>query len=430
MNMTNYLRETSTRERSMFFQGTRNPVFFGFRILAEGPITPEKLKAGLKHNQKRFPQFGAVVHITAEKKQFLTTENCPDIPVVQVELKDGSWEEILARVISLPFCMDAEPPVKIYRRDIPGEKTTELFFVFHHAVCDGLSGILFIDTLFRFISGQNIDLPFGEVNPEITDLMTDEDIRDFKTRELPEWFRNRPPIDNSLTASMQVFNRKEFIIHSFPINSEMSNGIISAAKENGSTVHAVIGAAFLQAFAEEFGEKEGFRRTIQSPVNLRPLLKKEAVLYPGCYIGIIKAEADCTPGKKIWEIARDIKTGFLGETENKKHLYPYFVYLTQGLEGIKDPEAFFEQRSPWPMDYDFSLSNLGNISLRKTYGLFCIHEVYGPTFSAANGERVIGFNTFRDSIRFTFIHEKDCFSGSAAQRIINTALESLESIIP
>ncbi|GAH99830.1 unnamed protein product, partial [marine sediment metagenome] len=106
----------------------------------------------------------------------------------------------------------------------------------------------------------------------------------------------------------------------------------------------------------------------------------------------------------------------------------YYFFNEYFLDDIEDPELFYANRPHQPMDYDFSLSNLGRIQTQKKYGNYEIEKVYGPIFSAIRGERVIGVATHQEKMFFTCIYDKDCFSYDIGSSIIQKALDIFHDI--
>ena len=115
---------------------------------------------------------------------------------------------------------------------------------------------------------------------------------------------------------------------------------------------------------------------------------------------------------------------------NKSPMYFAFRAKVKGtIKKFEDPELYYANRPSQPMDYDFSLSNLGRIQTQKKYGNYEIEKVYGPIFSAIRGERVIGVSTHQGRMFFTCIYDKDYFGYDTGSSIIQKALDMFHDII-
>jgi hypothetical protein len=151
--------------------------------------------------------------------------------------------------------------------------------------------------------------------------------------------------------------------------------------------------------------------------------------YFGLFNGILKVEIDCSPERTIPEIAQDINKKLKEQLDNYDPLIGYYFFNEYALKGIKDPELFFANNPGQPMDYDFSLSNLGRIQMQKEYGNYEIGEFYGPIFSAIRGEKVISVNTHQGIMFFTFIFDKNFSNSSTCRNIIKRSLDMFQDII-
>jgi hypothetical protein len=79
--------------------------------------------------------------------------------------------------------------------------------------------------------------------------------------------------------------------------------------------------------------------------------------------------------------------------------------------------------------YDLSLSNLGRLALGTSFGSVRLEAIWGPTFSAINGERVIGVNTQDGVLRMTDIWDPDVCDSAAFDRIRDLARAKLASFL-
>ena len=80
------------------------------------------------------------------------------------------------------------------------------------------------------------------------------------------------------------------------------------------------------------------------------------------------------------------------------------------------------------MNYDVSFSNLGRVSLRKKYGKLVLEELYGPTFSATKGERVIGALTLDGELFMTLIYDAACFDHETGKKIWAKVRDAVRAI--
>ncbi|KMQ49819.1 hypothetical protein CHISP_3283 [Chitinispirillum alkaliphilum] len=404
------------------------PMFFAFHLKFSGNISLEDLNKALSLVRKVYPLSAVRVEFKPPKKQILTTQNVPDYSV-KVEQPDTDWKQIVASELGKEFDDSTGPMVKFNM--IPNQDTTHLVAIFHHAVSDGMSAVLFLKKLYRILCTNHGAEQF-EVNwaPTLTEFLTD-DIKDELTRaEFPDWLKYKKHLQTEIVPRPEdiPFESTDFHLYSLQLNKENTLEIIKASKEYGVTVHSYLGAILLLLFADEFGEKQGYQRVIQCPVSFRPFMKNEASEAFGIYNGIIKSKIDCSPGRSFESVILDIHNSLhkmIKSTDTLKH---YYFFIDHMLKGVSDPEAlFYSRKEEAGVDYDFSLSNVGVIKFDDSENKSRILECHGPIFSAQDGEIVIGVNTAEERLSLTMIFEKDRFPALAAQKIMQKLESKLAS---
>lgn len=422
-------RETIAYERILYHMGNTTLMYFAFRVKVNSIIKKSELEEALSKVQQKHPLARVRVIMTKDKKQFIkqfiTTENVPGIPLHEFDGNKTYWKTIVSEKLCKSFDIFKGPMIRVFL--VQRKDNSDVVVVFHHAICDGLSAVVFLHDVFSFLAEPNTPVnPYAEA-PVFTKLIKKDILEIIKKKELPEWLKNR---DNSelKPPKKEPFPKPDYVIHNWFFTEDKTKKIISLAKETGASVHGILGAVLLKAFAQEFGPKDGFNRVLQSPVSFKPFLVDKAKEYFGLFNGILTAEIDCSPKRTIPEIAVDIYTKLKEQLEKYDPLVGYYFFNEYMLDGIKDPELFYANRPTQPMDYDFSLSNLGVIQMQKKYGKYEIEKVYGPTFSAIRKERVIGVITHQGRMFFTCIYDKNCFDHSVGSRIIQKALDMFHDI--
>lgn len=421
-------RETISYERVLYYMGDKSPMYFAFRVKVKGAIKKSELEEALLKVQKKHPLAGVRVEMTKDKKQFITTENVPKIPLIEFNRDETSWKDVVKEELCKPFDIFKGPMIRVFL--IQRENISDVVAVFHHGLCDGLSAVLFLHDVFLFLA--NPDMPVNPYTdaPIFSKLIKKNILEIIRKRELPDWLKNKEYLNLELKPPQEEpFPQPDFAIHNWFFTEDKTKKIISLAKENNISVHAILGAVLLEAFAQELGEKDGYERILQCPVNFKPFLVDKAKKYCGLFNGILKVNLDCSPQRTILEIAVDIYTELKEKIDNYNPLDSYYFFNEYFLDDIEDPELFYANRPTQPMDYDFSLSNLGRIQTQKKYGNYEIEKVYGPIFSAIRGERVIGVTTHQGRMFFTCIYDKDCFSYDTGSSIIQKALDIFHDII-
>jgi hypothetical protein len=169
---------------------------------------------------------------------------------------------------------------------------------------------------------------------------------------------------------------------------------------------------------------------IQSPVNLRGQLSPPVGDDFGCYVSLAKTSVDCSPHRQFWDIARDVRDG-LSRASTPEKLMGHFVVMQATAQKVTDLDSLLEmmkRRAPeMAIDYDLSLSNLGQVRFPVRYGALQLQALYGPTFSAAEGDRIVGVTTFDGRMHFTFVYRKSTLDQATGEAIWNQAMDRLRA---
>lgn len=413
-------RETSSYERILYYMGNATLMSFAFRIKINGNIAQNELDSALVKVQKKHPLARVRVEMTSDKKQFITTENVPKIPLHESGAEKADWKTTIKTELCRRFDIFKGPMIRVFL--IQSKGISDIIFIFHHAICDGLSAIVFLEDLLSFLADPGLPVnPYSEA-PGLTELIKKDIIDAIEEKGLPEWIRNME-IPELKPRKEEPPPNPDFAIHDWSFTEDQTNKITSFAKENNVSVHAVLGAVLLRAFSVEMKEKNGFKGVLQSPVSFRPFMVDEAEGYFGLFNGILTADIDCSPDRTISKMALEIYTKLKSQLNNYEPLDGYYFYGKYFLKNVEDPELFYANRTNEPINYDFSLSNLGRIQMQKQYGNYSIEEIYGPIFSAIKGEVVFSVTTHQGKMFFTCIYDRECFDYTAGSSIIQKAMD-------
>lgn len=419
-------RKASTLELFMTAQGRHKPVHFGYRILVGRPLAAADLEPALARLRARHPALAA--RIAAEgRSRWIDTEGVPGFAVKEYG-PGPSWEEILSAEISARFDDLRGPGARFALR--PLGKDTELFASFHHAFGDGRASAMVLDELFRLLAGEELPAA-SDGAPSLYDSIL-PDIEE-ELRAMPRPADDGPP---PFPPAEEIARRKarpyrapeRFSLSGWEVPAAELERLLALAKAHGLTLHSLLGAAWLRASAEVLSGGKEWTRTIQCPVDYRTYLKEGARGGYGVFNGIVTCPVDCSPGRGLLEIARSIKEGIAAERGGKRDLFDYYLYK-DGLDGVDDYEAFVVGFPENPPNYDFSLSNLGRIDIAAEYGDMRVTGVFGPTFSALNGERVIGVNTQAGVLRMTYIFDPAAADEATGLAILEGAKRNLGALL-
>jgi hypothetical protein len=403
------------------------PLHFGLCLRLGAEVGEAALRAALDETRRQHLLMSVRMVQDGAGRYFVDTEGVAPFPVTVHPASERPWTALLDEEIRAPFRMDVGPSSRFALR--PTATGTELYATFHHAFADGHAAVRCLDLLLAVLGGAGRATPADRDHPLCESLRPE--VAEALSRRPPPALTPPPQLDPAeLRRRLAAPYRAPaaFTIRSWALSREETSRLAEASRAAGVTVHAALGAAWLLASAQVLGGDGRWRRTIQSPVDLRRHLRDEARDAYGIYFGIVTAEVDCAPGRPFVEIARDVKAGIEAQRSDLKDVEEPWGYR-DAFRDVADPDAVVVSFPPWPPNYDFSLSNLGRLPLAARYGSLPVEAVWGPTFSAIHGERVIAVNTHDGVLRMTDIWDPAERDSAACDRIRALAREQLAAFL-
>jgi len=231
---------------------------FAFRVKVEPIIKKSDIKQALLKAQHKHPLAGVRVVMIKDKnqfiRQFITTENVPEIPLQELDGNKTDWKAVIAEELCRHFDIFKGPIIRVFL--IQGKISSDIVVIFHHAICDGLSAVVFLHDMLLFLADKDRPVnPYPEA-PVFTKLIKKDILEIIKKKKLPEWVRNRDNAEQK-PIKKESFPKPDYVIHNWFFDEDKTKKVISLAKANSVSVHGILGAILLKSFAYEFGQKEG-----------------------------------------------------------------------------------------------------------------------------------------------------------------------------
>ncbi len=392
-------RNIATPERYMLFFGEQYPLNFGFKLRLDAAFDEERAIQTLKSIARRHALlFSHQEYTIGKKKDLVFDEN--DIPLLVGKAPaDKQWEQHLLERMVFRFDPFKGPLFRLDWRNTG--KECELFFVFHHGAADGIGTVYFIHDFLTHYAGMNVDVPDTALMPSLYEAMREDIYHELLKRPEPAWKKESPPPPKPYTVA--EYSYPDYYLRFFEMSEGGLRRLASEAKAAAETVNSYLGALILKRSAQIFGPKEGYRRTIQCPVDLRQYLKEDYRPIAASYNGIVKVAVDCS--METVEMAACIRKGIADNRAGMKDIEEYFQFR-DSFDNVEDPESLMMSFPPDTIDYDFSFSNLGRTIIAPDYNSIRVTEMYGPVFTAVFGETVIGLNTTNGVLRMSLIFSK------------------------
>ena len=421
------LRELYSSERFMCKIGQEEPIFFTMTARIIGDLTLSELESALyKARQKHLLTAVRMVEGDQGRPWFEATD-AADIPLRVIE--DGTdqlWLSAIAEELAVLVNPQTDPLVRFIW--IKGDRFSDLITVCHHAITDGLGAAYFVRDLLTFLGAPETEVAPLPLVPSLGKLIPEGVEAALLPHVMAEMSKQAAQEKQEVIPERVLPPPPHFKVHARELTRSQTAALLAKTRTEETTVHGVLGAAFLSAFAKQFGASTNYTRTLQSPVNIRSYLSQPVGESFGNFIQLLTTTADCAPEQDLWAIARTIRTGFVDQL-TPAELFGFSVMIKQ--MGMMDTATFEGIYNGWiatrpeHVDYDLSLSNIGRLDFPEQYGRFQLRSLYGPTFSAVMDENVAGVCTVNGRLAFTFIHKLKYMDAAVAETIISNALESL-----
>jgi NRPS condensation-like uncharacterized protein len=429
-------RKLSKIEEIIWTASPLPPLNYCLAARISGKVSKEALLVALQHLRLRFPSAFVRVLVDGDGQTWEETEGVPDAPLrVQDGCADMDWQHMIEEELGEPFDLFTGPAFRLTL--LHGTGFSDLVMTAHHGLADGMSGVYLLHDLLCSLgdSGRPLESPI--LSPILFD-------------NIPQWVRSHPRVraqDLFLRAVMlflRVSSRlrrnkdkaavslenpppwKRFRVLTAALSTAQTARLVAGCKSRDVSVHAAVCAAWLKAIVlQGIGGKKRVRK-ISSPINLRERLSVSVGEAFGPYMSNIVNQANCAPERDFWEVARELMRGLTRETVGER---PFMWLLMMEANALNLPEADIawvtSEFSRKPIDYDFSISNLGRLNWPSHFGTLEVQAVYGPAVNTSEQEKTIGIITFAGQMTFTFTFRDFVLDAKTAKQLLALALRQL-----
>jgi hypothetical protein len=397
-------------EHSFWLYDQLQPVHFASTARLQGSFSLEQLRSSLFRLQRRHPLLRVrIVPDPNGRPKFV--EQKAEIPIRVVTRTDGEqWQQEVAIEMSRSFDWRTAPLVRVVL--LQGGRDAELILSCHHAIGDGLSGAIMLRDIVRGLSDERIeDLPLLAALP-IEKTLTNIAILDPEVIE-----------QNHVTESdVSVSTRSVPHVRTALLSAELTQHLVERSRQEQTTVHGAIGAAFLLTLAKH---RETSQLKCLSPINVRSHLSLSMPEDVGLYIAYGLTHHDLSFDASFWAIARSLKSQ-LAQLSDPPLLFNTLFQRQQFLATLPDAPTVL-QAMQQQHGYDLLLTNLGRLPLEQQFGDIQIAEFYGPAVMAGvDREQVVGVATWGDRLSLTVLSPSTNTSATSATAFLAAGLELLE----
>ena len=348
------------------------------------------------------------------------------------------WQEIVKEELLKPFPQGQGPFARFVVLRL--ERAADLTGVFHHGICDGMSGVYVMRDILRLLSEPDNVLPSIPGQPSMRSLIpasvresrqVQRKIRGFlimiRLRLLLQrvramWFS--APIQNSaegLPASQRMYILTE------SLTVDQTAALVARCKAERTSVHAALCLAWLRAWAIQLEGRKSCARSASSPISLRERLGIPDT--SGLYLANAVTRVNCVPRRDFWQGAREFKRK-LKQASNDENLFLYPLMIGAVFSQLpeKDQKDILPVLFNRPVRYDFSVTNLGRVDLPVKAGRFEL-EAFTNLVNASEYERTICVNTFNGKLTTTLLFRESKMDLRCAEKLKELATLQLANAV-
>ena len=406
---------------------------FALMARIQGEFTTEQLNHVLERVSQRYLPAAARAVFEGHQGWF-TTEGVPAIRAREIKnCNEQDWEKEACFELTKPFSTRLGPQVRAVL--LRGAQYSDLLLTFNHGNVDGMAGVYFLrDTL--YLLGN----PHGQIEslpppPRLAELVPAEVRNNTRVkfqinivrfffflymgiRRLLNWVRPKQPPDLSLIPSLRPVS-----LIAWEWDKEKTDALVARSKQEKTSVQGAICAAWMRAQADVASDENRWQRKVSSPVNLRSALGDAVGEAFGSYNTSITTAADCNPDIDFWDVARNVRQQLLAETSNPPKIkWTLFNAAIVDLMRVEEIQAMSSGSSSGPVDYDFSITNLGRLQIPVAQGDLRIKTVRGTLVNSAEQERTVGVNTFDERLHFSFLFREHYLPRKEAEYLVERAM--------
>ncbi len=404
------------------------PLHFALMARIIGEFSIAQLEQALIEVQQQHPMLRVGI-APDESEQPWFVEDAAHIPLRVVERQEEQhWQQEVERELFHPFNWAQAPLLRVVllQSTDSSKRVSEIIVTCHHSIGDGLSSAYLLRDILQALSSpaeQRSPLsehpPFEDLIPQKVSTPQSVETAANESEDTPP-----APLLSTEAALSQPFAPQ---LLSWSLSFEETASIIAHCRQEQTTVHAAICAAFLLAIANE-GETRSpqtYPLKCLSSINLRKYLSPPIQEEFGFYAWAEMTSHPSISDLGLWEIARSLKE----QLNQKMSINKIFgdIPARQALMSTSPSSSMMWQLYAEQYRYELLVSNLGYLNFFPQFGQLQLEAIYGPatmsTFRENHG--VIGVATVQGRMFFTLTYSGTEMSPDQAEQFQQKAMRSL-----
>ncbi len=373
----------------------------------EGTRAESDWRAGVDRLQKAHGILSARIEKTRGGRPGFVQSDEPIELTIHDLPQDLSLERDMEKALHKRFSLGSGVPLRIQLYQ--GVDRCVVLLNYHHAMIDGISGLLILRDLLTLVGGGEVG-EASQVGSSLADFLGVSD----------EWsYTDSVPLDVPLDSGAELgAEADELRAHCLRLDADLTRRITEGARAHGVTVHGVVvGALALAAFECSPAWRAGSKQ-ISAPVNARTVLNLPD--RPGLQIYMMASTLKDIAGRTIWDLAKQMRA----EVTKARSL----AAAVESYQGVH--QFLIQERTPneahalvLPLSGDMMVSNYGAEKIPCRYGDLRLLAVYCGSGAGSPTHQKVDVVTLDGQLSMTVVSQRP-INGllEAAARILKTVL--------
>lgn len=390
MQNTNDLEKIKIRERSLdkaesAFWLLDQASSMNFAVIAEGngEWNQNEIRKALDHVQAKHPLANARIEL--ENGTYLTFRigNENRIPIRTLRSEGTNWTDLVAEEMIAPFSLGKSPLIRSLMIELEADRRI-FVLIFHHSIADGRSGAYFMIEVLN-ATNNNLDKSNIQNSINIPDsafsLLSDKSYEPIDPKAKNT---DAPKTEKIKTGTIPSFSKKKEnakpSLYGFQINETELEKLLIRSKQNGTTLHGILGAVQLFSLRELLETEDPILLNLSNPADLKPYLnERTSASTLGLYITLLTVGVPIHKGSDFWEVAREISSSLKLQLGNPNERTRFYDLLPSAEQILNKPNGipFFSallQKFP-------QASALSNVGILPSVEKFKIKNIQNVSFT-------------------------------------------------
>ena len=428
-------------ERVLWRAFKGRPLNFSLVARLGGTFSREGLQLAYDLVRRRHPTLGARVEVMPGGVAYLAAHAEIKLRIMPRQ-RDDDWIRIAQEELIVPFDWEHDPPLRMVW--VRGQEVSELVTIWNHGLADGLSAAYVLRELLEQLGTPNEEVVPMVTSPGIEDLVPAailgrQSLR-MRARLVATMIKILQGIQSQPCILHGVSDQNDLIILPYLFSENETRALLARCRTEQTTLSGALCAAFLLAWAEHSptelatwrsrllataNKGKPLRRRASCPVSLRGVLEPPVGESFGQFLTILPVTVDCSAERGFWEIARAAKQELTRLATPERLLRGPLLLRTLREMAASDrligPKASRDGR----VNYDLTISNLGNLKFPLRFGDLRLEAIFGPATNALRGEQILGANALSGCLAFAFSTHEAVLNRVAALHILDDAIARL-----